>query len=76
MAGRVEAEVNILHTLTTYLDDRNFVSRTPEAAGQLWAAWKRCFLDVGLWENKDKVKVVARKKACQGSSLLASNEKE
>ena len=62
LTGRVlQKEGN--HTLVTFLDDRNFVTKTPERAAQLWETWKDMSAKVGLQENNSKVQVVPRKAA-------------
>ena len=63
------------HTLVTYLDDRNFVTKSAAHAARLWCLWQELSAKVGLWENKDKVKVIPRR-ASQKQLLLNSGFSE
>ena len=50
-------------TLVTYLDDRNMIARDAKQAFRLWQTWKSRSLQVGLWENESKTRVVPRRGA-------------
>ena len=68
-------EYPVSHSLATYLDDRNFVTKSATHAARLWCLWQDLSSRVGLLENQNKVRVIPRR-ANQKQQLLDSGFSE